>query len=356
MAVSLAHRIVPQSAVQPALLVLLADGRLHSGEDLAEKLDVSRAAVWKAVERLRALGIGVLAEARRGYRLLQPVELLDAARMRAELKRDVADALGVLEILFEVDSTNSRLLAAHPPPYGVAHACACELQSAGRGRRGRRWVTPFGAGIAMSLAWAFRDAGRDLPALSLAVGVALARALKRAGAHGIRLKWPNDLWFEDRKIGGVLDELRAEAGGAAHVVIGVGINVALPPGVRREIERCAAAPGNTASGAVAAPIAAVADACPELLGPPSRNRIAGATIDELLRMLAGFEREGFAPFREDWSALDALRGRAVRVLTGERSVVGVARGVEADGELRVDVGGRLQTFASGEVSLRLEGQ
>jgi hypothetical protein len=119
----------------------------------------------------------------------------------------------LLEIVFEVDSTNSRLLAASPPPYGAAHVCICELQSAGRGRRGRRWIAPFGASVAMSLAWAFRDAARDLPALSLAVGVAVARALARVGAQGVRLKWPNDLWFEDRKIGGVLIDLRAEAGG-----------------------------------------------------------------------------------------------------------------------------------------------
>ncbi|MGA2707496.1 MAG: biotin--[acetyl-CoA-carboxylase] ligase [Steroidobacteraceae bacterium] len=341
MAVSLPHGVV-----QPPLLVLLADGRLHSGEGLAEELGVSRAAVWKGVERLRAQGIVVQAEARRGYRLFQPVELLDAGRMRAELGRDVADALHALEIVFDVDSTNSRLLAAAPPPYGAATVCACELQSAGRGRRGRRWIAPFGASLAMSLAWTFRDAARDLPALSLAVGVAVARALGRVGAHGIGLKWPNDLWFEDKKIGGVLIELRAEAQGPAYVVIGIGINVALPPGARREIE--------ASDGLVQ--IGAVTDACRASKAPPSRNRIAGATIDELLRMLAGFEREGFTPFREAWSALDALYGRRVRVLIGERSIVGLARGVEMDGAFCVDVEGRRQKFSSGEVSLRLEGQ
>jgi BirA family biotin operon repressor/biotin-[acetyl-CoA-carboxylase] ligase len=144
----------------------------------------------------------------------------------------------------------------------------------------------------------------------------------------------------------VLIELRAEAGGPAHVVIGIGINVALPPGARHAIE---------ASDGLAH-IGAVADACQASMAPPSRNRIAGATIDELLRMLAGFERDGFAPFREAWSALDTLYGRRVRVLIGERSIVGLARGVEMDGAFCVDVEGRLQKFSSGEVSLRLEGQ
>jgi BirA family biotin operon repressor/biotin-[acetyl-CoA-carboxylase] ligase len=194
----------------------------------------------------------------------------------------------------------------------------------------------------MSLAWSFRDATRDLPALSLAVGVAVTRALARVGAHDIRLKWPNDLWLRDRKIGGVLIELRAEAGGPGHVVIGVGLNVSLAPEARAAIE---------ATDTLGVSVAAIADACEN---PPSRNRIAGATLDELLRMLTVFEHEGFAPFREAWSALDALHGRAVRVVLGERTLIGRARGIERDGALCVEVDRSLQRFVSGEVSLRLE--
>lgn len=330
------------SLIHPALLVLLADGRLHSGESLAAALGVSRAAVWKSIERLRGLGIAVAAEPRRGYRLAQPVELLDAMRIRAELGPDQAPALRSLELLFEVDSTNTRLVGVPPPPFGCADACLCELQSAGRGRRGRVWFAPFGASLALSLAWVFRDAGRDLPALSLAVGVAVARALRRVGAQGIRLKWPNDLWFEQRKVGGVLIDLRIEAGGAAHVVIGIGLNVALPDEARRDVEQSDGRPI----------VAAVADACPQV---PSRNRIAGATLDELLRMLAEFEREGFAPFRDAWSDLDGLQGRAVRVLLADRDLSGTALGVDSEGALCVDIDRRVQKFVSGEVSLRLEG-
>jgi BirA family biotin operon repressor/biotin-[acetyl-CoA-carboxylase] ligase len=328
--------------VHPALLVLLADGRLHSGESLAAGLGVSRAAVWKSIERLRSVGIAVAAEPRRGYRLAQPVELLDVARIRAELSPSHAPMLRTLELRFEVDSTNTRLLGVAPPPLGQADVCLSELQSAGRGRRGRAWRAPFGASLALSLAWVFRDAVRDLPALSLAVGVALTRALARVGAQGMRLKWPNDLWFEERKVGGVLIELRVEAGGAAHVVIGVGLNVALTAEARRDIEQSDGRPL----------VAAVADACADM---PSRNRIAGATLDELLRMLVQFDQEGFAPFRDAWSDLDALRGRAVRVLLGERSLGGIALGVDPDGALCVDLDGRVQKFVSGEVSLRLEG-
>ncbi len=327
--------------MHPALLVLLADGRLRSGQGIAAELGVSRAAVWKAVERLRAQGIDVDAEPRRGYRLKGPVELLDTRKIRAGLDVVAASALRSLELLFEVDSTNTRLAAGEPPPYGAADACLCELQHAGRGRRGRPWIAPFGSGLAISLSWMFRDTVRDLPALSLCVGVALVRALSRAGARDLRLKWPNDLWFEDRKIGGVLTELRAEAGGPAHVVIGVGINVDLTPEARRAITAVAAR----------FPVGALADACPEV---PSRNRVAGLVLSELIAMLREFECGGFAPFRAPWLALDALRERRVSVLLGDQRIAGRALGVDGAGALCVSVEGRTQKFVSGEVSLSLE--
>jgi BirA family transcriptional regulator, biotin operon repressor / biotin---[acetyl-CoA-carboxylase] ligase len=322
----------------PPLLKLLADGELRSGEWLAEAMGHTRAAVWKAVERLRALGIDIQALPRRGYRLASPIELLDARRIGAEIATARTPHLRNLELLFEVDSTNTRLLAAAAPPMGSADVCMSELQHAGRGRLGRRWIAPFGAGIAMSVGWSFSDMARTLPALSLGVGVAVARALARAGAVGASLKWPNDIWFKDRKMGGVLIELRAEAQGPAHVVIGIGINVFLPPGARQKIE---------ASGVA---VAAVEDACEVV---PSRNRVAGAILDELLSMLLQYERQGFAAFRDAWTGLDALNGRPAQIIVGDSVVTGVARGVDADGALLLDNGDRVQRFVSGEASLRL---
>ncbi|HEV7357704.1 MAG TPA: biotin--[acetyl-CoA-carboxylase] ligase [Steroidobacteraceae bacterium] len=322
----------------PPLLVLLADGEVHSGEWLATELKQTRAAVWKGVERLRAIGIEVQALARRGYRLAKPVELLDARRICAQLAAQRKPHLHNLELLFEVGSTNTRLLGSAPPPASTADVCIAELQHAGRGRLGRRWIAPFGGGIAMSLGWTCSDVVRTLPALSLGVGVAVARALTRAGAEGISLKWPNDIWFKDRKLGGVLIELRAEAGGPAHVVIGVGVNVSLPEDARREIQ---------ASGV---PAAAVTDACRQ---PPSRNLAAGAILDELLSMLLQYDRFGFAAFRDAWTALDGLNGRPVKVAVGETAVLGIARGVDSDGALLLETSDRLQRFVSGEASLRL---
>jgi BirA family biotin operon repressor/biotin-[acetyl-CoA-carboxylase] ligase len=194
----------------------------------------------------------------------------------------------------------------------------------------------------MSVAWGFSDAAHAVPALSLGVGVAVSRALMRSGAAAIGLKWPNDIWYRGRKVGGVLVEVRAEAGGAAQVVIGIGLNVHLTEAARLEIE------------AGGARVAAVADACRT---PPSRNVIAGALLDELLSMLVQFEHGGFAALRDEWAALDALNGRLVLLQQGERQSQGIARGADVDGALLLEIDGRLQRFVSGEASLRLiEGQ
>ena len=334
MAVSFAGGLDP-----PALLLLLADGRVHSGERLAVELGVSRAAVWKAVRRLRQRGIGIEAVPRLGYALPAAVELLDGPRLRSLIATKHAARLRSLELLFDVDSTNSRLLDAAPPPPGSADVLSSEMQRSGRGRRGRTWIAPFGASIALSVGWTFADSAAAGSTLSLCVGVAVARALMRAGAVGIGLKWPNDLWLRESKIGGILLEMRAEAGGPAHVVIGVGLNVTLAAPLRAEL---------LAMGVRAA---AVADACAI---PPSRNFIAGAIIDELLSMLVEYEHAGFAAFREAWAALDVLRDRPAQVLSGECALKGIARGVNGRGALLLERDGALLEYVSGEVSLRGE--
>lgn len=333
MAISLPSRIDPR-----ALLRLLADGTTRSGAQLASELDADRGEVASLVQRLRAAGIGIGESDGRGYRLPAPVELLDAERIGGAMREEMRRAIHRLEVLFEVDSTNTRLLELPPPPPRCANVCSSELQQAGRGRRGRSWVSPFGGSLALSLGWSFAGAAAVNPTLSLAVGVAISRALQRQGAKRVRLKWPNDIWLGDRKIGGVLIELRTETGGPAHVVIGVGLNVSLSAEQRRTIE------------AEGVRIAAVSDACPEKI---SRNVLAATLLEELLSMLEEFERSGFAVFREEWLSLDALAGRDARLLAGDGSVEGTARGVDLDGALLLEVEGRLQRHVSGEVSLRL---
>lgn len=322
----------------PLLLVLLADGRLHSGERLAKELNVSRAAVWKGVERLRTLGLDVEALPRRGYRLSSPVELLDAQLIEAEVGSPRRSWLRNLDLRFEVDSTNTRLFALDPPPGGSADVCLTELQHAGRGRRGRPWIAPFGGGIALSMAWTFGDGVRTLPALSLAVGVAIVRAARRAGAQGVTLKWPNDIWFQDRKVGGVLIELRAEASGPACVVIGIGLNVALGAGPLARI---------AATGIAATDLRAAGLELP-------RETIVAALLTAFIQGLLEFEQAALKPFLAEWRDADALRGRAVNVTGGEGIAKGIARGIDAHGALLVETAQGVRRFLSGDVTVRAD--
>jgi BirA family biotin operon repressor/biotin-[acetyl-CoA-carboxylase] ligase len=323
-----------------ALVHALADGRLRARATLCAALGCAASELDAAIEAARELGVEVVTDSDRRLRLTAPVEVLDAQIIRAALGARSRARLAALEVLLAVDSTNTRLLERPSPAQGSAQALLAELQRAGRGRRGRAWVTPFGASIALSLSWTFGAAARANPALSLAVGVAVARALQRHGARDIGLKWPNDIWFADRKIGGVLVEVKTEPRGGAHAVIGVGLNLSLSADVRQAIE------------AQGVRVAAVADASAQ---PVGRNLLAAALLDELLGMLEVFEGLGFAAFRDEWLALDALGGRAVRLLIGDGVVEGVSRGVDAEGALLIDSEGQSQRFVSGEASLRLGG-
>ena len=320
------------------LLALLATDEPRSSSWLARALDAAESEIAAGIEHLRALGIDVAA-APQGFRLKEGhrLELLDADAIRAAL-RDAA-RLHRLEVLFEVDSTNTRLLERPGPPSGFADAALAEVQNAGRGRQGRRWISPFGASLALSLGWTFSDDERVDSTLSLAVGVAVCRALGGLGARGMRLKWPNDVWFEDRKLGGVLVETRM-GGGTAQAVVGIGLNLHLSAESRRQIGTLPGTPE----------LAALDTACPS---PLSRNALAAALLTELLSMLPLFERHGFAAFRDEWRSLDALRGRPARVQLAEGAVEGIACGVDEDGGLLLEHGGNVEKFIAGEASLRL---
>jgi BirA family biotin operon repressor/biotin-[acetyl-CoA-carboxylase] ligase len=318
------------------LLRMLADGSLRSGEDLAAELSVSRAAVWKRLQQLEEWGIACEALPGRGYRLASPLDLLDAAAIRAALPAGAAGRLRRLEVHESLESTSDRLLAADDLPPGRFDACLAEFQSAGRGRRGRRWIAPFASGLCLSLNWHYRDAPATLGALSLAAGVAALRALRRLGVQGIALKWPNDIVKDDRKLGGILIDLRSEAAGPAYVVVGIGVNVRLPVSARSRL---------AAEGVDALDLAALGT-------PPSRNALAAALIAEMSAALAEFGARGMSAFSAEWREADALVGRVVSVLHGGQTLEGRACGVDDDGALLLEVGGAPRRVVSGEVSVR----
>lgn len=320
------------------LLRRLADGREHSGEALAVALEVSRAAVWKQVRRLEDWGLEIEAVPGRGYRLTRPVSLLDDLALREALPAAAAARLRTLTVAAELASTNDALLAVNDLPPGRFDACLAEYQSRGRGRRGREWVAPFGCGLCLSVNWSFAEVPPRVSALSLAIGVGIVRALAACDVTGVRLKWPNDVLHGGRKLGGILLELRAEAAGPAYVVVGVGLNVSLPPAARAAIGQGGLEPvGLDQLG---------------LASMPARTQLAARLIGQLVRALGEFGQRGFAPFAREWRAADALAAQPARVLHGEQSIEGIARGIDDDGAFVLEVAGRRQRFVSGEVSLR----
>lgn len=316
----------------------LADGRFHSGEQLAGRLGVSRSAFWKAVRTLRALGAPLEAVRNRGYRLERATEPLDAASIRGQLPREVRECLVRLETEWSVGSTNSTLLERGGVQTGATEVLLAEYQTAGRGRRGRAWLAPPGGAICLSLSWTFRELPPDLGALGLVIGVCALRALTALEVRDVGLKWPNDLVIDARKLGGVLIDLRAESAGPAHVVIGIGLNVALGEQLLRRIATL---------GLPAVDLASVCRAA------PPRNAVAAGLVGECVRGLREFERHGLRAFAEEWRNLDTLRGRAVEVRAAEGSAAsGVARGIDLHGALILETPGGLQRFISGDVTVR----
>ena len=332
-----------REAAHPPLIsrifAALADGRFHSGEELAGELGVSRSAVWKAASALRELGATLHAARNRGYRLARVSEALDATVVRAHLGRDVREHVTHIEAAWSLPSTNTWLIERPNPAPGMTEICLAEYQSAGRGRRGRTWLAPPGAALCFSLSWTFREVPADFGSLSLCLGVCALRVLRSLEVTGVALKWPNDLLVGDRKLGGVLIELRAEVAGPACVIIGIGINVALGPQVLQKI----AETGTAATDLVSAGLAA-----------PRRNALAAALTCACVRGLRQYEREGLKPFIAEWRGADTLRGRPVNVSTANGMVQGFARGIDLHGALLLDTPEGLKRFISGDVTVRAE--
>jgi BirA family biotin operon repressor/biotin-[acetyl-CoA-carboxylase] ligase len=317
----------------------LDDRDFQSGEALAVQLAVTRAAVWKAVEQLRELGVGLDASTNKGYRLAPGVSALSAERIAERLPHEVRARIEALLVEWTLESTNTKLLDSLPPTAGAASVVLAEHQTGGRGRRGRGWIAPPGGAICLSLAWQYADMPADLAALSLVVGLCTVGALRELGVGEVGLKWPNDLVTRNGKLGGILIEMRAEAGGPVHVVIGIGLNVLLDDAARAAVE----AAGNTAD-----------DIRSHQSTVPDRNRIVAALLARLVPALDGFPRHGLAPWLEEWHASDALYDREVRVENAGEISRGVARGIDAHGALLIENPAGVQRFISGEVTVRVD--
>ena len=312
------------------LLKILSDGEFHSGQTLGQALDVSRASVWKAIQYLQKLGVVVYSVRGKGYRLKEPVELLSEREIKSYMSQRALACFSNIDIRIATGSTNADIQVCD----GSYSVCMAELQTAGKGRRGRVWFSPFAKNIAMSLLWQFPDSGVPLDGLSLCVGVAVARAIKTLGITNVALKWPNDLYCDGRKIAGILIEIKGELSGSVRVVIGIGVNVSMAVEDGVDIDQ---------------PWTALSAFCEEQV---SRNRLTAEILNEMTAALCSYQSEGFGAFIDEWSAHDFLYGREVSLMIGNEAITGIAKGVNEHGALLVESTSGIRQYSGGEVTVR----
>lgn len=318
------------------LLHLMADGCFHSGQALGEELGISRAAVWKQLRRWQQRGLSFDVIPGKGYRWRNPVEWWDERALRQYIRPEINKLIGQIQIEQRVDSTNNLALDVLQSCHQSGVVCIAEEQTAGRGRRGRQWLAPLGAGFYGSIGWIFDDGVAALQGLSLAVGLAVAQALDGEIGAPVGLKWPNDLMLGGAKLGGILIEMHLDGEGRCLVVVGVGVNMMLPPGVEQQVGRkIADLSGCATKGAI------------------QRNLIGARIIESVVALLSDYGVGAFAGMREAWCRRDVLSNMPVEVHGGSGlESVGIARGVDVHGSLIVETPAGMKYINSGEVSLR----
>ena len=314
------------NTVPLTLISILADGEFHSGEQLGEQLGMSRAAINKHIQTLRDWGIDVFTVPGKGYSLPEPIQLLDEAFILSQISE------GTVNVLPVIDSTNQYLLE-RLNKLKSGDACIAEYQQAGRGRRGRQWFSPFGTNLYLSMYWRLEQGPAAAIGLSLVIGIVIAEVLQRLGAHDVRVKWPNDLYLNDKKLAGILVELTGKTGDAAQIVMGAGINLAMKSVASEVVNQ-----GWINLQQVGLNI--------------DRNQLAVSLIKELRQALVHFEREGLIPFLTRWQKLDNYIDRPVKLIIGEREVFGIARGINEQGGLLLEQDGIIKAWIGGEISLR----
>jgi BirA family biotin operon repressor/biotin-[acetyl-CoA-carboxylase] ligase len=323
------------SDLQNQILDILKDGNFHSGGSLGEQLGVSRTAIWKQLQKLEDMGLPVESVKGTGYRVANGLELLAKTSIVKHLCNAKAQIPRRIEILKSVDSTNKYLHEQTDADYSKTVVFA-ERQTSGRGRRGKAWVSPFAANIYMSILWDFEQGAQALEGLSLGVGVAVRRALVELGIGNVSLKWPNDIYIGDKKLGGILLEMIGDPAGQCSVIVGVGINVAMPSKNTVDIDQ----PWTDLNSESAMPV--------------SRNKLAANLTDHIFQLLDSFEVIGFGHYRDEWQDADAFKGRQGTIQTPRDAISGTIVGVDNRGAVQLRLpNGEVQSFIGGELSLRL---
>ena len=325
------------SESQKKLLVLLADAQFHSGTELAEHLGVSRSTVCKQLNQLDALGLVLNAVTGKGYCLVMPLQLLSELPLRQALTSEAEALIQYLTIYDCIDSTNRYLMQYSQASLSGAMVCFAEYQTAGKGRRGREWVSPFGHNIYLSIRWQFQQGAAAISGLSLAVGVAVIRALHDCGIENVGLKWPNDIYWQHKKLAGLLIEVSGEMNGACHAVIGLGLNLYMPAKTGEAITQDWID-------------------LQQILGESAhylRHKLSACLLNHLLPLIATFEQQGLSAYIEAWRKYDCMQGQQVSLYLGNQIFEGCIEGINDEGLLLLKQDtGQVKAFASGEVSFQ----
>lgn len=330
------------SSSQKKILTILADGQFHSGTELAKIIGVSRSSICKQINSLTNLGLECHAISGKGYRLEQALQLLSETEINSSLSSATRRYINKLEILDSINSTNSYLsdkaqLDESEFLNKKGWICFAEHQTAGRGRRGRNWISPFGSNIYLSILWKFQNGPASINGLSLAIGVAVIRALNNCGIKDLGLKWPNDIYWRGRKLAGILIEVSGETSGPCHAVVGLGLNLYLPSEEAKSITQ----DWVDLSKIVSDDFVII------------RNKLAAMLLNYLMPTIADFEEETLENYLNEWREVDCMEGKEVNLFIGQKSYAGTVKGIDDNGLLLIEnEEGEIKTFASGEVSFR----
>lgn len=317
-----------------AILTKLSDGELYSGQALADELGVTRTAIWKVIQQLKNQGLDIEILHRQGYRIPKAIDLLEQKKILLDVNSAILPYIPQIDVFQQLPSTNQYLIE-HLQRFSSGTICLAEQQSNGRGRRGREWLSPFASGIYFSILWHFDVDISSLQGLSLAIGVAVIRALHHYGVQDIELKWPNDLFYQSKKLAGILLEANALVNSHYSIVAGVGLNCRLSQEVMAEVAR------------------PVIDLESILQNPLARNRLVALLINEIVPVLRDFPKTGLEPYIHEWQRYDVLQNQQVQIELPSGTMQGKVLGVDRFGNLRMQFDdGREQTFSSAEITIR----
>jgi len=319
-------------AVREHLIKALANGGFVSGQELGDQLDISRTAISKHIKALMAMGLDIYSVTGKGYKLSQPLSLLSDHKIFSALPKN--NIMPEIEVHSLIDSTNSYLMRRLPHQVTQGQVCLAEYQSAGRGRRGRQWISPFGSQIYLSMYWYLEQGLSAAMGLSLMTALAVSDAIYSVTNIQVQLKWPNDVYLGGVKLAGILIDLEGQALEPSHSVIGIGLNLSIPQQAAQQIDQ---------------KWTDLQSHCEHKI---DRNSLSAQLIHHLLKRLQQHQNNGLAAMLDEWHARDFYLNKRVKLLTGEKETRGICRGVNNQGALMLEVDGQVKPIYGGEVSLR----